>query len=120
MRELPRMTEAQLRRARRLIRSLCANCDHGSCLLLDDGYDPCTCPQMLTCSVLCRYFRTAVLPGDRELYGEIMGMDHRRRCPECGQPFLPRCPNTRYCPDCATRRTRRHKRAWAAKNRGRA
>ena len=120
MRELPRMTEAQLRRARRLILSLCANCDHGSCLLLDDGYDPCTCPQMLTCSVLCRYFRTAVLPGNRELYGEIMGMDHRRRCPECGQPFRPRSHNTRYCPDCAARRTQRHKRAWAAKNRGRA
>lgn len=94
MRELPRMTEAQLRRARRLIRSLCANCDHGSCLLLDDGYDPCACPQMLTCSVLCRYFRTAVLPGDRELYREIMGMDHlpaRRSAasPSCPGPPTP-------------------------------
>ena len=45
MRELPHMTEAQLRRAKRLIRTLCANCDHGSCLLLDDGYNPCPCPQ---------------------------------------------------------------------------
>ena len=95
------MTEAQLRRAKRLIRALCANCDHGCCLLLDDGYEPCPCPQMLTYSVLCRYFRTAVLPTDRELYGEVLGADHRRRCPECGQPFLPRSPNTRYCPDCA-------------------
>ena len=117
MRELPRMTEAQLRRARRLIRDLCANCDHGSCLLLDDGYAP--CPQMLTCSVLCRYFRSAVLLEDQALYGAVIGADHRRRCPECGQPFQPRSPNTRYCPDCAAKRTRRHKRAWAAKKRGR-
>ena len=119
MRELPRMTEAQLRRAKRLIRTLCANCDHGSCLLLDDGYDPCPCPQMLTGSLLCRYFRTAVLPGDPELHGQISTSDHRRRCQECGHPFTPRSPNTRYCPDCAAKRTRRHKRAWAAKNRGR-
>ena len=67
MNDPPRMTEAQLRRARRLIRSLCANCNGGNCLLLDDGYEPCPCPQMLTCSVLCRYFRAAVLPADREL-----------------------------------------------------
>ena len=38
MNDPPRMTEAQLRRARRLIRSLCANCNGGNCLLLDDGY----------------------------------------------------------------------------------
>ena len=80
----PRMTEAQLRRARRLIRSLCANCNGGNCLLLDDGYEPCPCPQMLTCSVLCRYFRAAVLPADRELQAEIMA-DSRRRCREQGQ-----------------------------------
>ena len=120
MSQPPRMTEAQLRRAKRLIRALCANCDHGCCLLLDDGYDPCPCPQLLTCSVLCRYFRSAVLPVDRELYGEVLSADRQRRCPECGQPFTPRSPNTRYCPDCAAKRTRRHKRAWAAKNRGRA
>ena len=85
MNDPPRMTEAQLRRARRLIRSLCANCNGGNCLLLDDGYEPCPCPQMLTCSVLCRYFRAAVLPADRELQAEIMA-DSRRRCRECRQP----------------------------------
>lgn len=119
MSQLLRMTDAQLRRARGLIRALCANCDHGSCLLLDDGDTPCPCPQMLTHSLLCRYFRSAVLPEDRKLHGEVVRPDCQRRCPECGQPFLPRSPNTRYCPTCAAKRTRRHKRAWAAKNRGR-
>ena len=89
MNDPPRMTEAQLRRARRLIRSLCANCNGGNCLLLDDGYEPCPCPQMLTCSVLCRYFRAAVLPADRELQAEIMA-DSRRRCRECRRPLSPR------------------------------
>ena len=89
MNDPPRMTEAQLRRARRLIRSLCANCNGGNCLLLDDGYEPCPCPQMLTCSVLCRYFRAAVLPADRELQAEIMA-DSRRRCRECRRPFVPK------------------------------
>ena len=89
MNDPPRMTEAQLRRARRLIRSLCANCNGGNCLLLDDGYEPCPCPQMLTCSVLCRYFRAAVLPADRELQAEVMA-DSRRRCRECGRGQQPR------------------------------
>ena len=108
MNDPPRMTEAQLRRARRLIRSLCANCNGGNCLLLDDGYEPCPCPQMLTCSVLCRYFRAAVLPADRELQAEIMA-DSRRRCRECRRPFVPKAKNTLYCPECAARRTRRSK-----------
>ncbi len=115
MNDPPRMTEAQLRRARRLIRSLCANCNGGNCLLLDDGYEPCPCPQMLTCSVLCRYFRAAVLPADRELQAEIMA-DSRRRCRECRRPFVPKAKNTLYCPECAARRTRRSKREWAARN----
>ena len=115
MNDPPRMTEAQLRRARRLIRSLCANCNGGNCLLLDDGYEPCPCPQMLTCSVLCRYFRAAVLPADLELQAEIMA-DSRRRC---RRPFVPKAKNTLYCPECAARRTRRSKREWAARNKGR-
>ena len=118
MNDPPRMTEAQLRRARRLIRSLCANCNGGNCLLLDDGYEPCPCPQMLTCSVLCRYFRAAVLPADRELQAEIMA-DSRRRCRECRRPFVPKAKNTLSCQECAARRTRRNKREWAARNKGR-
>ena len=116
---IPRMNYRQYRKARRLTHECCNYCD-GNCLLLDDGYDPCPCPQTLTCSLLCRYFRSAVLPGDPELHREIAASDHRRRCQECGKPFAPRFPNTRYCPSSAARRTRRHKRAWAAKNRGRA
>lgn len=117
MSDLPRMTEAQFRRAKKLIRKLCANYDKGCCLLLDDG-ETCICPQLISYSLLCKYFRTAVLPADKELDAEIMHKDTRRRCAECGKPFATRSKNTRYCKSCAANRTRRSKRKWAAKNRG--
>ena len=46
--DLPRMTAEQSVRANALIRELCANFDDGCCLLLDDGYDPCPCPQLIS------------------------------------------------------------------------
>lgn len=115
--KLPRMTEAQFRKAKKLIKKLCANCDRGNCLLLDDG-ETCICPQLISYSLLCRYFRTAVLPADKELYAEIMGSDARRRCAECGKLFASESKNALYCQSCAASRTRRKKREWAAKNRG--
>ena len=65
--DLPRMNERQFSRAKKLLRRLCANYDRGNCLLLDDGYDPFICPQIISNSLLCRYFCAAVLPADREL-----------------------------------------------------
>ncbi|MCI9595036.1 MAG: hypothetical protein HFG51_13065 [Lachnospiraceae bacterium] len=56
-----RMTPAQRKRANSLIRRECYNCDSGNCLALDDG-DTCACPQMITFSVCCKWFRWAVLP----------------------------------------------------------
>ena len=61
------LTPSQRRRCNRLIKRLCANYDNGNCLLLDDG-EPCVCPQTISYSLLCRYFRNAVLPADKELY----------------------------------------------------
>lgn len=118
MADLPRMTESQLRRARKRIRRLCCNYDRGNCLLLDDG-EPCVCAQSISCSLLCKWFREAVLPADRELYAEIMLHDVQKRCAECGKPFVTERQNARYCRVCAARRTRRKKREWAARNRGR-
>ncbi|QEK19250.1 hypothetical protein LAJLEIBI_03282 [[Clostridium] hylemonae DSM 15053] len=60
---LPRMTAAQRKRANALIRNTCCNYDNGNCLLLDDG-DNCTCPQTISYSVCCIWFRRAVLPQD--------------------------------------------------------
>ena len=115
--KLRRMDEGQLRRAKKLIRGLCANCDGGDCLLLDDG-EPCVCPQLISYSVLCRYFRAAVLPADRELYADIMERDSRKRCADCGAPFVPTGSRGVFCPRCAALRERRRKAAWARKKRG--
>ncbi len=115
MGELPRMNGKQYRRARKLIRRLCANYDNGNCLLLDDG-EVCPCPQLITPVLICRYFRAAVLPSDRELCMEIM-MAGTKFCPDCGRQFMPGAKNTRYCDACAVRRKLRSKRQWAAKNR---
>ena len=112
-----RLNDAQHRRVKKLTRCHCANNVRGCCLLLDDG-EPCVCVQAISYSLLCRYFREAVLPADRELQAEVM-TDSRSRCRECGRPFAPKAKNTLYCPECAARRTRRSKREWAARNKGR-
>ena len=57
---LPRMDYRQHRRARRLVHE-CCNYDAGNCLLLDDG-EPCVCVQSISLSLMCRWFRVAVLP----------------------------------------------------------
>ena len=62
---LPRMDYRQHRRARRLVHE-CCNYDGGNCLLLDDG-EPCVCVQSISLSLMCRWFRVAVLPLDGEL-----------------------------------------------------
>ena len=61
MDEIKRLTPAQRARCNRLIRRLCANYDGGNCLPLDDG-EGCVCVQMISYSLLCKYFRRAVLP----------------------------------------------------------
>ena len=104
---LPRMTAEQSAKANALIRELCANFDDGYCLLLDDGYDPCPCPQLISNSLVCRYFRTAVLPSDRELYGEIVGQLPRWRCCICGKSITRTSNAVKYCKVCAVRQRRK-------------
>ena len=65
-----RLNDAQYRRVKKLTRCHCANNVRGCCLLLDDG-EPCVCVQAISYSLICRYFREAVLPADRELCAEL-------------------------------------------------
>ena len=51
-----RLTPGQLRSVRGLAKRCCNFLD-GECLLLDSA-----CPQYISCSLLCRWFRRAVLP----------------------------------------------------------
>ena len=68
--KLPRMDYRQHRRARRLVHE-CCNYDEGNCLLLDDG-EPCVCVQSISFSLMCRWFRVAVLPLDGELAAALL------------------------------------------------
>ena len=68
---IPRMSYPQYRKARRLTHECCNYCN-GNCLLLDDG-EECVCVQSISYSLLCRWFKVAVLPLDAALC-----RDHQR------------------------------------------
>ena len=99
--KLPRMDYRQHRRARRLGHE-CCNYDEGNCLLLDDG-EPCVCVQSISLSLMCRWFRVAVLPLDGELATALLYRGSRKRCAVCGAAFVPKSNRGKYCPDCAGR-----------------
>jgi len=105
---LPRIAPAQRRRANALIRRECCNYADGGCIALD-GRDACACPQMISFSVCCKWFRWAVLPLDGTLEAEIFRDKDTKRCAVCGHAFLPKSNRGKYCPDCAARVHRRQK-----------
>ena len=114
-----RMSEAQFRRAGKLIRRLCANYDGGNCLPLDDG-DVCPCPQLISPTVICKYFRAAVLPADRELCAEVLGGRYIwKRCTLCGRRFAAKSNRAMYCAPCAQKERRRKPRDRVRRHRGR-
>ena len=105
---LPRMAPAQHRRANALIRWECCNYADGDCIALDGG-NACACPQKISCSVCCKWFRWAVLPLDGTLEAEIFRDKELKRCAVCGRVFVPKSNRAKYCPDCAARVHRRQK-----------
>lgn len=85
---IPRMSYPQYRKARRLTHECCNYCN-GNCLLLDDR-EECVCVQSISYSLLCRWFKVAVLPLDAALCAEITkGRDEIKRCAVCGAAFTP-------------------------------
>ena len=103
-----RMTPAQRKQANALIRRECCNCEDGNCIVLDYG-DTCTCPQMVSFSVRCKWFRWAVLPLAGTLEAEIYRGRDLKCCAVCGGVFVPKSNRAKYCPDCAARVHRRQK-----------
>lgn len=113
MNEIIRMTKPQLNKANALIRRHCCNCVDSNCILLDDG-EPCLCPQMLTYSLICNWFRSAVLPDSPALQNEIVLRKGEKLCTVCGRGFVPASNRAKYCPDCA-KTVRRRKEAARVK-----
>ena len=83
MNGVKRLTPPQSRKVNALVRRTCCNYDNGNCILLDDG-DECVCPQLISYSLLCKWFRAAVLPADRLLYAELYQTGDKKKCTECG------------------------------------
>ena len=54
-------------------------------------------------SLMCRWFRVAVLPLDGELAAALLYRGSRKRCAVCGAAFVPKSNRGKYCPDCAGR-----------------
>lgn len=107
MNERKRLTPQQSRKVNSLIKKTCCNCIDGNCILLDDG-EPCVCPQLISYSLLCKWFCTAVLPADKLLYAELFqNSEGKRRCTVCGETFVSSSNSVKYCPDCRKRITRR-------------
>ena len=105
---LYRMTPAQRKQANALIRRECCCYEDGNCMLLDDR-DTHTCPQTISFSVCCKWFRWSVLPQIGTLEAEIFRDKELKRCAVCGRVFVPKSNRAKYCPDCAARVHRRQK-----------
>ena len=104
-----RMNYQQYRAARRLVHS-CCNYDYGNCLLLDNG-EECVCPQSITYSLICKWFRAAVLPLDCVLYAALFPQGGMKVCAECQHLFRSVSNRAKYCPTCAAKVHRRQKAA---------
>ena len=85
--KIPIMTYSQYRRARKLVRQ-CCNYESGNCLALDDG-EECVSVQSISYSLLCRWFRIAVLPLDESLETALLHQKEQQRCTVRSQSFLP-------------------------------
>ena len=93
------ITYQQYRTARKLVHS-CCNYEGGNCLLLDNG-EECVCPQSITYSLVCRWFRAAVLPLDTGLYAALLHRADMKKCVLCGSLYLSKSNRAKYCPECA-------------------
>ena len=83
---IKRLTPRQSRKVNTLVKKECCNCENGNCILLDDG-DTCVCPQLISYSLLCKWFRIAVLPLDKLLYAELYQTEDWKKCTVCGAPL---------------------------------
>ena len=106
-----RLTPGQFRSVRSLTKR-CCNYAQGDCLLLDG-----VCPQSISRSLICRWFRYAVLPEQPKLERAILSPKQLHRCEVCGRSFLARSGRSKYCRGCAAKVHRQHKVESARKRR---
>ena len=117
MADIARMNDKQLKEARKLIKKRCCNYDQGSCIVLDWSF--CNiCPQYNSYAVLCKWFRDAVLPNNKELEREIYAnQPSKHRCAVCKRRFTPTGPRSKYCPICSQSVRREQQAKWVRRKR---
>ena len=95
---LYRMTPAQHREAKKIIRRLCSNYCEGNCIRLDKGEEV-PCPQMFSASVCCRFFRNVLLkdPEAGALEAGIVSSGTKKHCTICGKEFYSAGNRAKYC-----------------------
>ena len=106
-----RLTPEQLRSVRGLTKCCCNFLD-GDCLLLDS-----VCPQYISRSLICRWFRRAVLTQQPKLEQSILSPKKLRRCEVCGTGILARSGRAKYCLECAAKVHRQQKAKSARRRR---
>ena len=106
-----RLTPGQARSVRGLARR-CCDYAQDDCLLLDG-----VCPQAVSRSLICRWFRHAVLPEQPKLERAIFNPKHQHRCEVCGRSFFTRSGRAKYCRECAAKVHRKQKAESARKRR---
>lgn len=90
-----RLTPDRLRRCKTLIKKQCCNYCDGECLLLD-----CPCPQMITYSLICKWFKYSVLPNNEELNIQLIKPKNTKHCKICGKNFVYKSNKAMYCVYC--------------------
>ncbi len=115
---LPRMTDKQRREAVRLIQSLCSYNDNRNCLYLDRGEEV-TCPQSISYSVCCKYFRHVLLKHKegKGLKAALFQKSALKRCVRCGKAFSSTSNNAKYCAVCGYEVQKKQKAEYARKKR---
>jgi len=106
------MLKQQHRSAVTLIKDECPNYAYGQCLPLDTP-----CPQCIRFSLICKWFRAAVLPQDKPLHAAIMGGDGVKECAVCHRLFRAVSNRAKYCSECSTRERKKHEAARLRKRR---
>lgn len=91
----PVMSYIQYRKMRKQLHE-CCNFDNGRCLILDS-----VCAQSISYTLLCNWFREAVLPLDKELQAAVLSKHNLKSCVICGKSFMPNSNRAKYCPICS-------------------
>lgn len=92
------------RKARKLLNE-CCNYENGQCIMLEK-----ICPQAISRTLLCNWFKETVLPLDKELSATLLYKQKTKQCLICGKSFLPGSNRAKYCQDCSVME-RKHKEA---------